>query len=108
MEKLNRIANEHRVAWHDRVAIVPVSIDERPETVSRHVKQRAWDQVDHYWNGSEGANGWNAPAVRALVGQAVAHAVIVGRDGRIVWRGNPADKSAGKDIVDRVNAALAH
>ena len=29
MEKLNQMASEHRVAWHNRVAIVPLSIDEQ-------------------------------------------------------------------------------
>jgi thiol-disulfide isomerase/thioredoxin len=106
MEKLNRIAAEHRALWRDRVAIVPVSIDEQPETVSRHVKQRAWDQVDHYWSGSHGARGWDAPAMRALVGQAVPETLILDRDGRILWRGHPADKPAGKDIADRINDAL--
>jgi thiol-disulfide isomerase/thioredoxin len=106
MEKLNQMASEHRVAWHNRVAIVPISIDEQPATVSRHVKQRAWDQVDHYWSGSERATGGDAPAMRALVGQAVPESVIVDRDGRILWRGYPVDKSAGKDIADRINEAL--
>jgi thiol-disulfide isomerase/thioredoxin len=32
MEKLNQMASAHRVAWHNRVAIVPLSIDEQPAT----------------------------------------------------------------------------
>jgi thiol-disulfide isomerase/thioredoxin len=106
MEKLNQMAYEHRVAWHNRVAVVPLSIDEQPKTVSRHVKQRAWDQVDHYWSGAQGATGWDAPAMRALVGQAVPEMIIIDRDGRIFWRGHPAVKSQGKDVAARIKEAL--
>jgi len=108
MEKLNQMASEHHVAWHNRVAIVPLSIDEHPETVSRHVKQRAWDQVDQYWSGAQGATGWDAPAVRAVVGQAVPELLIIDRDGRILWRGNPADKSEKMDVAARIQEALEH
>jgi len=106
MRKLNQMASEHRVAWKNRVAIVPLSIDEHPETVSRHVKQRAWDQVDHYWSGSQGATGWDAPAMRALVGQAVPEVLIVDRDGRILWRGHPVATSEGNDVANRIKEAL--
>jgi thiol-disulfide isomerase/thioredoxin len=108
MAKLNQMAFQHRAAWEDRVAIVPLSIDEQPDTVSRHVKQRAWDQVDHYWSGDRGATGWDAPAVRALICQFVPELLIVDRDGRILWRGNPADKSEIKDVAARINEALEH
>ncbi len=108
MEKLNQMASEHRVAWHNRVAIIPLSIDEQPETVSRHVKQRSWDQVDHYWSGAQGATGWDAPAVRAVVGQAVPELLIIDRDGRILWRGHPADKSEKMDVAARIQEALEH
>ena len=108
METLNQMASEHRVAWHNRVAIIPLSIDEQPETVSRHVKQRSWDQVDHYWSGAHGATGWDAPAVRAVVGQAVPELLIIDRDGRILWRGHPADKSEKMDVAARIQEALEH
>jgi thiol-disulfide isomerase/thioredoxin len=93
MEKLNLLAAEKQGAWRGRVAIVPLSIDERPEDVARHVKQRAWDQLDHYWSGAEGSKGWNAPAIHTFGLEGVPHLLIVNRDGRIVWRGHPADPS---------------
>ncbi len=107
MQKLCQLAAENRDAWRDRVGIVPLSIDEEPQEVSRHVKKRAWDQFDHYWSGAEGATGPEAPAMRALVGQAVPEIVIVDRDGRILWRGNPAEKSQAKDVAARIKEALA-
>jgi hypothetical protein len=106
MQKLNQMAYEHRVAWHDRVAIVPLSIDEQPEVVSQHVKQRALDQVDHYWSGAQRATGWDAPAFRALVGEAVPELFIIDRDGRILWRGHPVAQSQGKDVAARIEEAL--
>jgi hypothetical protein len=30
----------------------------------------------------------------------------IGRDGRILWRGHPLDKSAGRDLRSRIDAEL--
>jgi thiol-disulfide isomerase/thioredoxin len=100
MAKLNQLAAEKRDAWRGRVAIVPLSIDEQLEDVARHVKQRAWDQLDHYWSGAEGSKGWNAPVIHAFGLEGVPHLLIINRDGRIVWRGHPADPS--QDLAARI------
>ena len=104
MAKLNQLAAEKRDTWRGRVAIVPLSIDERPEDVARHVKRLAWDQLDHYWSGEEGSKGWNAPAIHAFGIEGVPHMLLINRDGRIVWRGHPADPSL--DLASRIEKLL--
>ncbi len=106
MQRLNQMAADHRAEWQNRVAIVPLSIDESPEVVVRHVKPRSWDQVDHYWSGAEGATGADSPAWRALVGQAVPELLIIGCDSRILWIGHPTGKSDGNDVAARIEEAL--
>ena len=45
MAKLSKLTEEQNPSWQDRVAIVPVSIDARPELVQSHVAQRGWDRL---------------------------------------------------------------
>jgi hypothetical protein len=37
----------------------------------------------------------------------VPTSLVIGRDGRILWRGHPADTTDGKDLAGRIEAALA-
>ena len=48
---------------------------------------------------------WRAYA--AFVVSGVPEAILIGRDGRILWRGHPADNSAGQDLRSRIETALA-
>lgn len=110
MRKLVQLASEHRDTWRDRVALVPLSIDEKPEEAWHHVKQRSWDAVDHYWSGWSAASGsteGQSPAMLAFVAHAVPESIVIDRLGRIFWRGRPADDSDGKDVAARIDEALA-
>ena len=106
MRNLNQLAVEKRDAWRGNVAIVPLSIDQRPKDVARHVKQRGWDRIEQYWNGAEGSTGFDAPVMRAFVAAGVPELVIINRAGRIVWRGHPDDMSDRKDVATRIEEAL--
>jgi hypothetical protein len=106
MEKLCRLTLDNRQSWRDRVVIVPLAIDDAPEIVARHVRARAWDRIDQYWSGAQGATGSDAPAMRALVGELVPECFLIGRDGRILGRGYPTDTSQSKDVAARIDEAL--
>lgn len=106
MSALNSLGAEQRVAWKDRAAIVPISIDPEQERVGSHVGQREWTTVEHFWSGgSEGAD-FQSPAARALVASGVPESVLIGRDGRILWRGHPQDQTDGMDVKSRIEQAL--
>jgi thiol-disulfide isomerase/thioredoxin len=107
MAKLNRLAQDQAAAWKDRVVLLPVSIDANRERVTAHVTQRGWDRLEHHWTGTETKHDWDAPAARAFVVSGVPEAILIGRDGRILWRGHPADNSAGQDLRSRIETALA-
>jgi thiol-disulfide isomerase/thioredoxin len=107
MAKLNTLAGEQAAAWKDRVALIPVCIDANRERVKSHAAQRGWDRLEHHWAGKGGGNGWSAPAARAFVVGGVPETILIGRDGRILWRGHPLDDSAGQDLRSRIEAALA-
>jgi beta-lactamase regulating signal transducer with metallopeptidase domain/thiol-disulfide isomerase/thioredoxin len=106
MSTLNALGDEQSEAWKDRVAIVPVSIDSEQERVRSHVRERQWTGVEHFWSsGSEGAD-FESPAARAFVVHGVPEAVLIGPDGRIVWRGHPLNQTDGSDVKARIEQAL--
>jgi hypothetical protein len=47
-----------------------------------------------------------AGAVKAFVISGVPTAVLIGRDGRILWRGHPMEKSEGAELTQRIDEAL--
>ena len=107
MAKLNQLSNEHAAAWKDRVALFPVSIDADRERVKSHVRQRGWDGLEHHSAGKGTNDDWDAPAARAFVVSGVPETILIGRDGRILWRGHPSDKTGGQDLRSRIESALA-
>ena len=106
MMNLNALADAQSTAWKDRVAIVPVSIDSEQARVKSHVQQRGWTGLEHFWSGGNKGGDFEAPAARAFVVSGVPEAVLIGPDGRILWRGHPLDKSDAKDLKSRIEDAL--
>lgn len=107
MAKLNRLSAEHSSIWKDRVALLPVSIDAAVDRVRPHVLRRGWNRLDHFWTGDRTAGDFDAPAARAFVVSGVPEAILIGPDGRILWRGHPLDKSGEQDLRSRIESELA-
>jgi thiol-disulfide isomerase/thioredoxin len=108
MRKLDQAA-ANNIRWDERVTIVPLSIDEKPESVSRHLKDRGWTHLTHYWAGpwlSLSRNGLESAAAKAFVVEGIPATFLIGADGRILWRGHPLAQVSGKDIVDRIDDLL--
>jgi hypothetical protein len=74
--------------------------------VRRHVSQHGWNRLDHYWAGTGTGIDWDAPAARAFVVSGVPETILIGPDGRIVWRGHPLPNSGGPDLASRIEAEL--
>jgi RNA polymerase sigma factor (sigma-70 family) len=107
MAKLNGLSAEHSDDWKDRVALIPVSIDASLERVKPHVLRRGWNRLDHFWTGDGAAGDFDAPAARAFVVFGVPEAILIGPDGRILWRGHPLSNSGGLDLKSRIESAVA-
>jgi thiol-disulfide isomerase/thioredoxin len=104
--KLNAMSDGLNAAWKDKPAIVPVSVDAAPEMVRSHSLSRGWTRLDHFWAGPGEGVGFDGPAARAFVVNGVPEVILIGRDGRIVWRGHPLDTSGGRDLRSRIEAEL--
>ncbi|MEX2317502.1 MAG: TlpA disulfide reductase family protein [Pirellulales bacterium] len=103
MEKLNGLADNNRDAWKEAVAVVPVSVDDRRELVLPHVDSRGWTNLPHFWSG-EGKEVafFNSPAAQAYGVNGIPTALLIDREGKIVWRGHPSSF----DLAERVKEFL--
>jgi hypothetical protein len=108
MAKLNQLTGEQGAGWKDRVALLAVSIDASPERVKSHVARRGWDRLEHYWAGASAGtdSDFDAPAARAFVVSGVPETIVIGPDGRILWRGHPLDNTGGQNLRSRIESEL--
>lgn len=107
MHSLNELAGKNRPRWGERVAIIPISVDEHAADAARHAERCGWNNLENYWNGTIDATGYTAPAMQALVVNGIPAAFVIDHRGRIVWRGHPADASHGGDLRRLIDKALS-
>ncbi len=98
MARLQTLRQEHP-DWQDRVAIVPLSIDDTIKVVRNHVDQRGWTNTFNVW---AGAGGWHAAAATTFRVTGVPTTYIIDGQGKIINAGHPA----GMQIGDEVDALL--
>jgi len=106
IRKLDQASAQNRERWNDRVTVVPISMDEDPESVVRHLKERGWDHLDHYWAGPWMSYPLDSPTARAFGLDSAPRSFLIGPDGRILWEGHPLAKVSGVDIIDRIRETL--
>ncbi len=106
IEKLDRAGAQNRDHWNDRVTVVPISLDEQPETVARHLKKRGWNHLEYYWAGPWKSYPLDTATAQAFGLDFAPKTFLIGADGRILWLGHPLAKVSGKDIVDRIEDTL--
>ena len=84
--------------WKDRVAIVPLSIDDTIAVVRKHLDKRGWTNTFNVW-AEEG--GWRSKAAQTFRVSGVPTTYIIDAEGKIVQAGHPAGMQIGEN-VDRV------
>jgi thiol-disulfide isomerase/thioredoxin len=96
MASLNDLAREKAAEWEGKVTLLGASIDDERETVLRHIRRNKWTDVQQYWCGKEGPQ--NPATVYGVEG--VPTCFLIGRDGRILWTGHPAEINKQKKIEE--------
>jgi len=72
-------------SWGDKVRIVGISIDQTVEAVTKHVKAKKWEKVEHFHRaGSTSSTDYGA--------KGVPHVVLIDTHGKIVYIGHPASR----------------
>ena len=85
MAALQTLRQEHP-DWKDRVAIVPVSIDDTLDIVLKHVDQRGWTNTFNVWAGK---GGWHSTTAQAFRVTEVPTSYVIDPQGKIAWSGYP-------------------
>lgn len=86
--------------WKGKAAILGISIDRKRELVVEHCKARGWDNVTQLW-AAEGTPGFNSNAGETYGIRGVPTALLIGPDGKILWRGHPAAFQV-EDEIDKL------
>jgi hypothetical protein len=105
-QKLDQASALNRDRWNDHVTVVPLAMDEESENVVRHLKERGWTHLEHYWAGPWNSYPLDTAPARAFGLESVPVSFLIGPDGRILWLGHPLAKVSGMDLLDRIRETL--
>lgn len=97
MADLQKIRVSHP-DWQDKVAIVPVSIDDTLDIVRKHVDQRGWTNTVNVWAGD---GGWHSTPAQTFRVTAVPISYVIDPQGKIFWSGHP-EADTISTTVDRL------
>jgi thiol-disulfide isomerase/thioredoxin len=103
MAELQTLRQEHP-DWRDRVAIVPLSIDDTLAVVRKHVDQRGWTNTFNVWAGD---GGWHSEPAKTFRVTGVPTTYIIDGHGKIIKAGHPAAMRIGSE-VDGLLASANH
>lgn len=85
MAESQKLMQEHP-DWKDKVAVVPLSIDDTLEIVRKHVNQRGWTNTFNVW---AGPGGWHSSPAQAYRVSGVPHAFVIDPKGTITTSVSP-------------------
>ena len=81
--------------WQDKVAIVPLSIDDTLKAVREHVDKRGWTNTFNVW-AEDG--GWHSKSAIAFRVRGVPTTYIIDGNGQIIRAGHPASMNIGREV----------
>lgn len=87
--------------WQDRVAVVPLSIDDGLKIVREHVDKRGWTNTFNVW-AEDG--GWHSKPATAFRVHGVPTTYIIDGQGQIIRAGHPASMDIGKEVDNLLGA----
>ena len=94
MAELQKLRDGH-ADWQDKVAIVPLSIDDNIDVVRKHVDLRGWTNTFNVWAGD---GGWRSKPATTFRITSVPTSYVIDQQGAIVWAGHPAGASFGQTV----------
>ena len=89
IRRLADLGKRRGESWRKDVALVAVGIDNERDPLRKYVLQHGLGTIRQLW-GPEDKSAEMADAHAAYSITGVPTAFLIGRDGRIVWRGHPA------------------
>ena len=101
MKRLLELARRRGEAWRDDVALVAIGIDKHREDLLKHVRQNGASTVRQLWSPQNQA-GFAGSAGKDYFISGVPTSFLIGRDGRIIWRGHPASIELERKIDELI------
>ena len=88
-----KMLEDNKEKWGDKVRIIGLSIDQTPDKVKSHVEAKGWTTVEHYHirNGK-----CNADKEFGILG--IPQANLIDKNGKVVFVGHPASRKLEEDI----------
>ncbi|HTQ49794.1 MAG TPA: TlpA disulfide reductase family protein [Candidatus Acidoferrales bacterium] len=99
MADLQKIRDGHPT-WGDKVAIIPLSIDDTIGQVRQHVETRGWTNTFNVWAGD---GGWRSAPAKTFRVTAVPTTYIIDAKGQIVMSGHPVGLPIAKTVDGLLN-----
>jgi thiol-disulfide isomerase/thioredoxin len=100
MAKLQTLRQTHP-DWQNKVAIVPLSIDDTLKIVREHVDKRGWTNTFNVWAGN---GGWHSKPATTFRVHGVPTTYIIDGRGQIIRAGHPDSMDIGKEVDDLLGA----
>lgn len=100
MAKSEELARRRGTDWLGKALILGASIDSDAAVLIGYLKEKGWRAVRHTWSGV-GGTGRYSEAAKAFVITGTPAAVLIGRDGKIVWSGSPHELNI-EETFDRL------
>lgn len=96
MNHVEAILSKRKATWGDKVALVAVNVNEKPaQTIKKYTAIYGWKSFDHLYGGDKERFDFKAPALKQLQINGIPHAMILGKDGKMIWRGHPESIDVG-------------
>lgn len=90
MAELVKTYGEQRDEWAEKIEVVPISVDDTPDIVVKHTRDRGWDVFPQYWSERvEEKSNFGSSAATQFGLHGVPTAFLIGPDGKILWTGHP-------------------
>ncbi|AGA30104.1 thiol-disulfide isomerase-like thioredoxin [Singulisphaera acidiphila DSM 18658] len=87
-QKLDALGKRHGKDWGNDVALIAIGTDNDREVLRRHVQQNGLTNIRNFWSPQDHPEQASS-AYAAYSISRVPTAFLIGRDGRILWRGHP-------------------
>ena len=85
--------------WEGKAAIIALSVDDEIEVARKYINERGWTSIIHVSNADSPTVGWECRAVQDFGLDDIPRAVLIGKDGTILWRGDP-NKVDPEQMID--------
>jgi thiol-disulfide isomerase/thioredoxin len=94
MSDLQTLREKHP-DWQERVAIVPISIDDTMKVLRNHLDKRGWTNTFNVWAGD---GGWKCAPAKTFRVRGVPTTYIIDQQGRIIRGGHPASMRIDSEV----------